>query len=146
MRSWTTIEISIIFPSEDLIVARALARHFRCASEFTLKVLGGKWKTAILCLLKEGESLRYGQLRAFLPRLSNKVLTERLKELEVLGLVTKSNTPGSRSTRYRLTERGETLRTVLAAIYQWGERNAAVYGVKCDNPVRAARKMGLGKK
>ena len=127
-------------------MARALARHFRCASEFTLKVLGGKWKTAILCLLKEGESLRYGQLRTFLPRLSNKVLTERLKELEALGLVTKGNTSGSHSTRYRLTERGETLRTVLTAIYQWGDRHAPVYGVKCDNPVRAARKMGLGKK
>lgn len=127
-------------------MARALARHFRCASEFTLKILGGKWKTAILCLLKEGESLRYGQLRTFLPRLSDKVLTERLKELEALGLVTKSRTPGLHSTRYRLTERGETLRTVLAAIYEWGDRHAGVYGVKCDNPVRAARKMGLGKR
>jgi DNA-binding HxlR family transcriptional regulator len=127
-------------------VARALAKHFGCASEFTLKLLGGKWKSAILCLLKEGGTLRYGQLRTFLPRLSDKVLSERLKELEALGLVAKSATPGSNSTRYRLTERGDTLRAVLAALYQWGERHAAAYGVKCDNPVRAARKAGLGKK
>lgn len=127
-------------------MARALPRHFRCASEFTLKLLGGKWKAAILCLLKEGGTLRYGQLRTFLPRLSDKVLTERLKELEVLGLVVKSAAPGSHSTRYRLTERGDSLRAVLAAIYQWGDRHAGVYGVKCDNPVRAARESGLGKK
>ena len=126
-------------------MARTLAKHFGCASEFTVKLLGGKWKTAILCLLKEGGTLRYGQLRAFLPRLSDKVLTERLKELEAFGLVAKSATPGSHSTRYRLTERGETLRAVLAAIYLWGDRHAAAFGVKCDNPVRAARKLGLGK-
>ena len=127
-------------------MGRALARHFGCASEFTLKVLGGKWKTAILCLLKEGGTLRYGQLRTFLPRVSDKVLTERLKELEALGLVAKSVTSGSHSTRYRLTERGESLRAVLAGIYQWGNGHAAAYAVKCDNPVRAARKAGLGKK
>lgn len=127
-------------------MARTLARHFGCATEFTLKLLGGKWKTTILCLLKEGGSLRYGQLRAFLPRLSDKVLTERLKELVALGLVARSATPGSHSTRYRLTEQGESLRAVLSTIYQWGDRHAAAYGVKCDNPIRAARKSGLGKK
>ena len=127
-------------------MGRSLAKHFGCASEFTLRMLGGKWKTAILCLLKEGGTLRYGQLRTFLPRVSDKVLTERLKELEALGLITKSATPDSHAMRYRLTERGDSLRGVLAAIYQWGDRHAAAYGVKCDNPVRAARQAGLGKK
>ena len=128
-------------------MVRALAKHYGCASEFTLRMLGGKWKTAILCLLKEGGTLRYGQLRRFLsPRLSDKVFIERLKELEALGLIAKSATPDSRARRYRLTERGDSLRAVLTAIYQWGDRHAGAYGVKCDNPVRAARELGLGKK
>lgn len=127
-------------------MVRTLAKHFGCASEFTLKMLGGKWKTAILCLLKEGEALRFGQLRTFLPRLSDKVLTERLQELEALGLIAKGAISGSRSTHYYLTERGQSLRTVLTAIYHWGERHADAYGVECDNPVRAARRSGLGKK
>lgn len=128
-------------------MVRALAKHFGCASEFTLQMLGGKWKTAILCLLKEGGTLRYGQLRKFLPpRLSDKMFIQRLKELEALGLIAKSATPGSRATRYRLTERGNSLRVVLTAIYHWGDRHAAAYGVKCDNPVRAARESGMGKK
>ena len=101
----------------------ALAKHYGCASEFTLRMLGGKWKTAILCVLKEGGTLRYGQLRKFLPRLSDKVFTERLKELVALGLIAKSATPDSHATRYRLTERGDSLRTVLTAIYQWGDRH-----------------------
>jgi len=134
-----------ISTARDRIVIRALTKRFGCASEFTLRILGGKWKTAILCLLKEGKALRFGQLRTFLPRVSDKVLTERLKELEALGLIAKSASSGSPSRHYRLTERGESLRVVLTAIYQWGDRHAAVYGIKCDNPVRAARKAGLGK-
>lgn len=116
---------------------RALPKHFGCPTEFTLEVLGGKWKTVILCFLKEGP-LRYGQLREFMPRLSDKVLTDRLKELEQAGLVTRKAVE-SRSIVYRLTERGEALRPVLTAIYEWGDRHAAAFGVKCDNPLRAAR-------
>jgi DNA-binding HxlR family transcriptional regulator len=126
-------------------VVRAIPKHFGCPTEFTLQLLGGKWKTVILCFLKEG-ALRYGQLRKFLPRLSDKVLTERLKELEAAGLIVKGRSPDSHSSRYRLSERGETLRAVLTAIYQWGDRYAAVFGVKCDNPLRAAGKASGGKK
>lgn len=89
-------------------MGRALPKHFGCPSEFTLELLGGKWKTIILCFLKEG-ALRYGELRKFMPRLSDKVLTERLRELELSGLVTRSAS-SSRVTTYRLTERGEALR------------------------------------
>jgi DNA-binding HxlR family transcriptional regulator len=113
-----------------------LPKHFGCATEFTLYLLGGKWKTVILCYLHKGP-LRFGELRALLPRVSDKVLTERLKQLEGLGLIVR--TAQERSTRYRLAERGEALRTVLTAIYQWGERHAAEFGVKCDNPLREAR-------
>lgn len=122
-------------------MVRAFPKHYGCPTEFTLQVLGGKWKTVILCFLKEG-ALRYGQLRAFLPRLSDKVLTDRLKELEEAGLIAKSSAPGLHASRYRLTERGESLRVVLTAIYQWGDRHAAAYGVKCDDPLRAAARSG----
>jgi DNA-binding HxlR family transcriptional regulator len=118
-------------------MVRRLPRRFGCPTEFTLQLLGGKWKTVILCYLKEGP-LRYGELRAFLPRLSDKVLTDRLKELEQSGLISR-NAVSSHTTRYRLTERGEALRSVLGAIYQWGHRHAATYGVEFDNPWRATR-------
>jgi DNA-binding HxlR family transcriptional regulator len=117
-------------------LVRTLAKHFGCPTEFTLQLLGGKWKTIILCYLKEGD-LRYAELRSFMPRLSDKVLTERLKELEMSGLIARSAGRGSPVVSYRLTSRGEALRGVLTAIYQWGERHAAAFGVKCDNPLRA---------
>jgi DNA-binding HxlR family transcriptional regulator len=78
-----------------------------------------------------------------MPRLSDKVLTERLKELEASGLIARSASRGSPVVSYRLTSRGEALRSVLTAIYQWGDRHAAAFGVECDNPLRAGGKRRL---
>jgi DNA-binding HxlR family transcriptional regulator len=120
-------------------LVRRMTKHFECATEFTLHVLGGKWKTIILCYLKEG-AWRYGELRSFMPRLSDKVLTERLKELEVSGLIECSGGGAADAVRYRLTARGEALRSVLTAVYQWGERNAAAYSVEVENPLRGRKR------
>jgi DNA-binding HxlR family transcriptional regulator len=110
-------------------MTRVLAKRFGCATEFTLEVLGGKWKTIILGYLKERD-LRYGELRAMLPKLSDKVLTERLRELEKAGLITHG-----KSSLYGLTERGHSLRRVLTELYTWGEAQAGAYGVVYDQPL-----------
>ncbi len=119
-------------------MVRKLEKHYGCPTEFTLQLLGGKWKTVILCYLKEGP-WRYGELRAFMPRLSDKVLTERLRELEEIGLVERGGS-GAQTVRYGLTTRAESLRPVLTAIYQWGDRHAAAFGVECDNPLRGRKR------
>lgn len=116
-------------------MVRRLAKQFSCPTEFTLQVLGGKWKTVILAYMKEG-AFRYGELRALLPQLSNKVLTERLRELEQSGLITRSSSRGSSGNYYCLTKEGETLRGVLSALYEWGDHNAAAFGVKVGHPLR----------
>lgn len=120
-------------------MVRRLTKHYGCATEFTLDLLGGKWKTIILCYLKEG-AWRYGELRSFVPRLSDKVLTERLRELQASGLVERSGAGGANAVRYRLTARGEALRNVLGTIYQWGDKHAAAYGVHLDDPLRGRRR------
>ena len=63
-----------------------LAKSFNCPTEFTLQVLGGKWKTVILCYLKV-RPLRYAELRKLIPKLSDKMLSQRLRELTDAGLV-----------------------------------------------------------
>jgi DNA-binding HxlR family transcriptional regulator len=98
-----------------------LPRAFGCPVELSLTLLGGKWKAVILARLKGGP-LRYGELRRLIPRLSDKVLTERLADLQALGLVAPLGGHGERG--YRLTTRGETLRPVLQALYDWGEAEA----------------------
>ena len=90
---------------------------FGCPVELALEVLGGKWKTVLLARLKQGP-LRYGELRRAVPRLSDKMLTTRLRELEELGLIARD--PGDAPERYRLTARGESLRPLLQSLYDWG--------------------------
>ena len=65
-------------------MSKRLPKTFNCPTEFTLAVLGGKWKTVILCYLKQ-QPWRYSDLRKLVPELSDKMLTERLRDLTVLG-------------------------------------------------------------
>ncbi|MFG1182723.1 winged helix-turn-helix transcriptional regulator [Xanthobacter versatilis] len=99
---------------------KRLRKTYGCPVELSLDFVGGKWKTVILAWLKEAPH-RYNELRARLPDISDKVLTERLKDLEMLDLVTKAQAPGQPGVQlYLLTERGESLRPVLDALYAWG--------------------------
>jgi DNA-binding HxlR family transcriptional regulator len=107
----------------------SLTRVFSCHVELALEILGGKWKPVILAHLKEG-SMRYGELRARIGRrLSDKMLTQRLSDLEEQGLIVrrKSGRRGAPSA-YRLTPRGETLRPALQALHDWGSGMAREVG------------------
>ena len=109
---------------------RRSGQQFSCGVELALEVLGGKWKSVILAHLKE-QPLRYGELRARIPALSEKMLTQRLRDLEALGLVRKykSGRRGSPSI-YRITGRAESLRPALTALNDWGQAVANEFGVK----------------
>ena len=61
-------------------------KQYGCPVELAIDVLNGKWKTVILARLKEGPH-RYGELRARIFGMSDKVLTERLRDLEQLGFI-----------------------------------------------------------
>ena len=97
-----------------------------------MSIIGGKWKPVILAHLKQS-ALRYGELRALIPALSDKMLTQRLKELEHQGLVRrrKSGGRGARST-YELSTRAHSLRPALEALNTWGERIAGEVGAKVE--------------
>lgn len=116
-------------------MAKRLARSFGCPSEFTLEVLGGKWKTVILCYLKQ-QPLRYKDLRLLIPNLSDKMLTERLADLVSRGLVAKKGLGGaSKQTFYVLTPLGKTLSTPLGELYKWGQEHAKTFGANVQNPL-----------
>jgi DNA-binding HxlR family transcriptional regulator len=104
---------------------KRLRKTYGCPVELSLDLLGGKWKPVSLARLKD-RPLSYGELRGLISDLSDKVLTERLKGLEAQGLVTRVQSSGQATRlRYALTERGESLRPVLEALYRWGEQAAA---------------------
>jgi DNA-binding HxlR family transcriptional regulator len=122
-------------------MANRLAKSFNCPTEFTLQILGGKWKTVILCYLKIGP-LRYADLRKLIPSLSDKVLSQRLRELAEAGLVERSKSEdGDKSEVYALSKRAHSLGVILTELYHWGDDNAAVFGVKVGHPLKAAGLM-----
>jgi DNA-binding HxlR family transcriptional regulator len=117
-------------------MTRPLPTQFNCPTEFALTVLGGKWKTIILAYLSE-RPCHYGELRQLLPGLSDKVLTERLKDLRQSGLVVLGKRSESSSRRpYVLTARGATLTPILTDLYLWGAKHATAFGVTVGNPLQ----------
>jgi len=117
-------------------MATSLRREFSCGVEVALAIVGGKWKPVILAHLKEGP-MRYGELRRAIPRLSDEMLAQRLRELEQSGLVTrrKNGGRGARSV-YALTARVQALRPALAALNSWGTKMSAEIGATIAGPIR----------
>jgi DNA-binding HxlR family transcriptional regulator len=115
-------------------VAKRLPTYFHCPTEFTLAVLDGKWKTVILSYLKE-RPFRYAELRKLVPRLSDKVLTERLRDLTRARLIVRQETAGSRTRTYALTDKGRSLSLLLQHLYSWGVENSSSFGVRVGAPL-----------
>ena len=115
-------------------MAKRLPTFFHCPTEFTLAILGGKWKTVILCFLKE-RPCRYGELRKLLPKLSDKMLTERLHDLMASGLVVRKRRADDKAQEYMLTPRGRQLTSVLRNIDAWGVEHARSFGVRVGAPM-----------
>lgn len=117
-------------------MGKRLASYFHCPTEFTLAVLDGKWKTVILCYLKE-RPCRYTELRRLVPRLSDKMLAERLRDLTRAGLVVRRPVGLlNRMQTYALTDKGRSLETVLQHLYAWGVENANPFGVRVGEPLQ----------
>lgn len=113
-----------------------MAATYGCPVELALEVLGGKWRVVIIARLKE-KSLRYADLRRLVPRMSEKMLTQRLKELLDAGLIRRH------AGLYALTARGDSARTVLEALYAWGESVAPELEARIEAPTpRVARPKG----
>ena len=93
----------------------------RCTVERTIDVIGGKWTTLILRDLLGG-TRRFGELRSSLEGISPKTLTERLRELEACGVLTRKIYPEvPPRVEYALTDKGKALRPVINAMAAWGE-------------------------
>ena len=92
-----------------------------CGMAYTLNILGGRWKPAILCRLSNG-TMRYGELKKDIEGISERMLVAQLRELEVDGIVERivyAEVPPR--VEYRLTQLGNSLTPVLSAMSKWGD-------------------------
>lgn len=100
-----------------------------CPLEATLDRIGGKWKAIILFRLLDS-TLRFGELRRLLCKITQRSLTQQLRELEADGLVHRqvyAEVPPR--VEYSLTPLGRSLAPVLHALMRWGQDNAEEIGV-----------------
>jgi DNA-binding HxlR family transcriptional regulator len=92
--------------------------HFHAAIE----LLGRRWTGAIVSALTEGP-LRFGELCKAVPGLSDRLLSQRLRELEEAGVVEREVEPGTPvRVRYSLTEKGADLRPAISELRAWARR------------------------
>ncbi|MER8438490.1 helix-turn-helix transcriptional regulator [Mesorhizobium sp. M1312] len=93
-----------------------------CGFATAIKAIEGKWKVDILCELGTA-SRRFGRLRQSIPAISEKMLTQQLRELEADGLVNREVYLGSPiKVVYSLTESGAALNAGAEALCRWGEQ------------------------
>lgn len=89
--------------------------------ELALDIVGGKWKMPILWRLKD-RVWRYGEMKRSLSRVTHKVLTEQLRELENDGLIHREAYPEiPPRVEYSLTKKGRTVIPIIARLRAWGE-------------------------
>ena len=97
-------------------------KAYRCAIEITIDLIAGKWKALILCHLSIGTT-RFSALNRTFPHITQKMLTQQLRELEEDGLVTRTvyaQVPPK--VEYSLTVFGESLMPVIRSMSEWGKQ------------------------
>jgi DNA-binding HxlR family transcriptional regulator len=115
----------------------ALCTRFHRASE----LIGRRWTGAIIFLLLK-QTCRFATLRDAIPDITDRMLSERLQELEEEGLVERTVIPDTPvRVEYSLTKKGKALAQPIGAIAEWAEKYVSLGETrsKTDKPVRKRR-------
>ncbi|MCM3340199.1 helix-turn-helix transcriptional regulator [Paenibacillus sp. MER TA 81-3] len=85
-------------------------------------VLGKRWNGLLIQVLLSGPK-RFKDISALIPTMSDKMLSERMKDLEAAGIVVRNVYPETPvRIEYALTDKGRALESVMEAIQEWAER------------------------
>jgi DNA-binding HxlR family transcriptional regulator len=102
-------------------------KKFSNTVELSLDIIGGKWKIPIIWRLKD-DSKRYGELKRSLPKVTHKMLTQQLRELEHDEIITRKvflEIPPK--VEYSLTLLGKSVIPVIDLLSEWGEEYRSVF-------------------
>ncbi len=116
---------------------RKIKKEIHCPIEHGLDILGGKWRSRIICVLAAKELLRYSELRTEMANISDTVLATTLKELIANGMVQRKQYEEiPPKVEYSLTERGKTAVPLLQAIAMWANgytKTKQILPAICEN-------------
>ena len=100
------------------------ARFDDTGYSYTMSLIQGKYKMAILYCLMEYQPVRFNQMRRYLGKVTDRTLSTNLKELEADGLVKRKEYPQiPPKVEYSLTPLGDSLMVVLDQLCTWGEEH-----------------------
>ena len=101
------------------------------------QVLGKRWTGLVIAALMNGPG-HFAQLRRAVPGISERMLSDRLTELGVLGLVLRTVEEGPPlRVSYRLTAAGQALQPAMAELTRWAETHLPEEGARCPKEFRA---------
>ena len=100
-----------------------------CPIEPVLQTFGGKWKPSILFYLEQKGTMRFNELKRTIPEITQRMLTQQLRELERDGLVNREHYPEiPPRVEYSSTKLALTLTPIFQAMEAWGAKNkSAIY-------------------
>jgi DNA-binding HxlR family transcriptional regulator len=88
-----------------------------------VELIGRRWTGAIVAVLLDGGRMRFSEISHAVPELSDRLLSERMKELEARGVVNRHVDPGPPvKVLYELTDMGRSLEPALLALKSWARR------------------------
>ena len=94
--------------------------EIECSIEKALSVIGGKWSFLVLKELFEGKK-RFGELQKAISKISPKALTDTLRHLESNGVLIRTvHATVPVTVEYTLTEKGQSLHTIIKEMKYWG--------------------------
>lgn len=107
---------------------RIESAEFHCPVDITMSYIGGKWKCVVLYYLIKGP-LRFGELKAKIPQITEKMLSIQLKALVRDDLILRDVYPEAPPrVVYSLTPDGKSLTNLILEMEKWGERIAGMRG------------------
>ena len=109
---------------EQLVTDNVIDGACKLCPKFThtFTILGKKWNGLIIEVLLEKGNMRFKDIANSIAKCSDRVLCERLKELEDEQIVSRNTYEGSSRADYSLTERGQELRPVMQAAHSWSNK------------------------
>lgn len=103
---------------------RKRKKTYTCGLEAALAVIGGKWKFMILWNLTQNGAIRFGELRRAVAGISEKVLIQELKEMQLDGIVARKDfREVPPRVEYSLTEFGRELAEATKPLCAWGTKH-----------------------
>lgn len=102
-------------------------KKYNSTVDLSLEIIGGKWKVPIIWKLKD-DSKRYGELKRSLTKVTHKMLTQQLRELEEAEIITRKIYPEvPPKVEYSLTLLGKSVIPVIDLLHEWGEQYKSVF-------------------